>query len=35
MNITLAVLVCACHGGRDTQMHAVVCLVGIAPSADF
>ena len=35
MNITLAVLVCACRGGRDTETHAVACLVRIAPSADF
>ena len=32
MNITLGVLACAYRGG---QMHAMVCLVGIAPSADF
>ena len=35
MNITLAILVCACYGGRDAQAHAVACLVGIAPSAVF
>ena len=34
---TLAVLIilCVCCGGRDMQMHAVTCIVRIAPSADF
>ena len=35
MNTTFAVLVCACRGERDAQTHAVACIFGITPSADF